>query len=68
VAYRLYLRVGRYDFPELNDALVKARQILEGGGAIERIELLDGGSLGPDEIAKLIQERRDALDGWRRLT
>jgi hypothetical protein len=40
-------KVGRCDFPVLNDALVKARQILEGGGAIERIELLDGGSSGP---------------------
>jgi hypothetical protein len=66
--YRLHvplLHPFPFDFPELNDALVKARFAFELGLGVESLELDDGNRLGPTEIWKLIQERRAVLDGWR---
>jgi hypothetical protein len=54
-----------FDFPELNDALVKAMFAFELGFRVESLELDDGSRLGPAEIWGLIQERRAVLAAWR---
>jgi hypothetical protein len=69
MVYLLYLPlIGRFDLPEFNDALLKAKVAFERGLRVDRLELPDGSRLGPSEIWKLVQERRAVLAGWRRLT
>jgi hypothetical protein len=66
--YRLHvplLHPFPFDFPELNDALVKAMFAFELGFRVECLELDDGSRLGPAEIWGLIQGRRAVLAGWR---